>query len=225
MQNPLVSVVIPAFNAQKYIAKTVQSVLDQDYKNVEIIVVNDGSTDATLEELKPFLHQIRVVSQENKGQAVARNVGIQEAKGELIGLLDADDIWPSYRLSIMIPYLLGEASHDVVRGRVKYVRNFETQLQEDTPGLFLNPLVGACLYKKSVFEIVGLFDEQMRQGEDFDWNIRLAESTCKEKKMEEITLFYRRHEDNLTNSQEFMRRGQAEALKKKILRNLKRHRS
>lgn len=90
---PLASVVIPAYNCADYVAEAVQSVLDQAYPEREIIVVNDGSTDGTLEALHGFGNAIRVVDQENTGPAGARNAGLRAATGDYVALLDADDLW------------------------------------------------------------------------------------------------------------------------------------
>jgi len=214
---PLVSIIIPVYNGEKYIAQAIESVFRQNHPHVEVIVVNDGSTDGTLATLERFGEKVRIISQENKGQAVARNVGIKLAHGSIIGLLDADDMWPDNHLGLMLPHLL-EGDYDFARGYTRYVKNSGTEVEEMTQNLFMEALVGACLYKASVFTTVGLFDETMRQGEDFDWNIRLIESACKEKRINETTLLYRRHESNLTNSKECIEKGQIHAFRNKVMR-------
>jgi glycosyltransferase involved in cell wall biosynthesis len=96
---PRVSVVIPTYNAEKYIAKTIQSVLHQTYQDFEILVVNDGSTDRSAEICWQFNDQrIRIINQSNRGLPGARNSGIRAAKGEFIALLDADDLWVPEKL-------------------------------------------------------------------------------------------------------------------------------
>jgi glycosyltransferase involved in cell wall biosynthesis len=95
---PLFSVVIPLYNKQDYIRNTIQSVLDQSFKDFELIIVNDGSTDNSLKKAQQLLSKFQnhnIISQENKGLSASRNRGIREAKGELIAFLDADDIWHS----------------------------------------------------------------------------------------------------------------------------------
>lgn len=94
----LVSVVIPTYNCAIYIAKAIQSVLDQSYGNTEIIVVDDGSTDETRDIIQPFMKDIVYIYQENKGVPVARNRGMAEASGEYIAFLDADDRWRNNKL-------------------------------------------------------------------------------------------------------------------------------
>lgn len=96
--NPLVSVVIPAYNAVETIIACVKSVLEQTYKYIEIIVIDDGSTDATRRVLEEYqrvvcISNLQIISQENSGPSKARNLGIKLAKGEFIAFLDADDLW------------------------------------------------------------------------------------------------------------------------------------
>ena len=94
MSEILVSVIIPLYNCERYISQAVESILNQTYKKIEIIVVDDGSTDFSLKVVKTFQDErIKIISRENGGLAKARNSGITEAKGEIAGFLDADDYW------------------------------------------------------------------------------------------------------------------------------------
>ena len=90
---PLVSVIIPSYNCGKYIDEAVSGVLNQTYPNVEVIVIDDGSTDNTLDILSKYRNEIKVISQPNQGVAKARNTGISAAAGKYIATLDADDRW------------------------------------------------------------------------------------------------------------------------------------
>ena len=102
---PKVSVIIPAYNASDYIAAAINSVLRQTFKDYEIIVVNDGSTDNTVDVLKPFMSRIRYIYQDNKGEKGAKNTGIKLAEGEYIALLDSDDLWMEDKLERQVPIL------------------------------------------------------------------------------------------------------------------------
>ena len=101
----LVSVVTATYNMAGYIAETLDAILAQDYPHLESIIVDDGSTDETLEVLKPYLEdpRVRVVSQANAGQTVAKNRGLAEARGEFVAFCDADDTWRPDKLSLQIP--------------------------------------------------------------------------------------------------------------------------
>lgn len=119
MQNtgaPLVSVIMPAYNARPYIAEAMQSVLSQDYPNIELIVVDDGSVDGSAECAKMFGDRVKVIRQANAGVAAARNKGLDEAKGELIAFLDADDVWLPGKISAQVEYLRQHPETAVVYG-------------------------------------------------------------------------------------------------------------
>jgi glycosyltransferase involved in cell wall biosynthesis len=98
MAHPLVSVIIPNYNYARFVGAAIDSVLGQTYPNLEVIVVNNGSTDNSLEVLKAYGDRIRLIDQANKGQSEARNSGIAVARGEFIALLDADDVWVREKL-------------------------------------------------------------------------------------------------------------------------------
>lgn len=102
---PKVSVIIPAFNSAPFIAETIQSVLAQTYNNLEIIVVDDGSTDTTLDVLNEFGDQITALTKANGGPASARNLAIRNASGKYIAFLDADDLWTPEKLTEQVAFL------------------------------------------------------------------------------------------------------------------------
>lgn len=218
MEQPFISVIIPVWNTEKYIADAINSVLTQDYPNLEIIVVNDGSTDNTLQVLESFGDKITIINQENQGQSVARNVGIQASRGSIIGLLDADDMWVPNHLKLLLPYMIGENSYDLVRGYTQWLKNIGMPDEVRQEPIWQPVSLGAGLYKRSIFDTVGWFDPDMRQAQDFDWAIRCREQGCREKMIMETTQLYRRHEHNLTNDTERMKKGQADTLLKKIAR-------
>jgi glycosyltransferase involved in cell wall biosynthesis len=102
---PKVSVIIPAYNCEAYIARAVQSVFDQHHTDLELIVVDDGSSDATVQALAPFRNRLHLIQQPNAGVAAARNAGLRRARGDLIAFLDADDWWEPARLSAQLAAL------------------------------------------------------------------------------------------------------------------------
>lgn len=104
-QTPLVSAIIPTYNRAAYLVQAVESALAQSYPALEIVVVDDGSTDGTREALTPYLHRIRYIYQDNQGEAVARNTALAASKGELIAFLDSDDIWLPGRLETQVELL------------------------------------------------------------------------------------------------------------------------
>lgn len=123
MPKPKVSVVIPMYNASRFICETIQSVLNQSYTDYEIIVVDDGSTDNSLASLDKYRGQIRILTKTNGGPASARNEGINAAGGEFIAFLDADDIWLPNKLAVQVEYMGG---HPDIGFSYAQVRCFST---------------------------------------------------------------------------------------------------
>ena len=110
--NPLVSIIIPNYNHARYLGDAVHSVLNQDYQNFEIIVVDDGSTDNSREVARQFGEKIHYIYQENAGLSAARNTGIRVAKGSLIGVLDADDMYEPTFISTLVAVLESNPNAD-----------------------------------------------------------------------------------------------------------------
>ena len=118
MNLPLVSIIVPVYNGEKYLSETLESILNQDYAEKEIIVVNDGSTDGSEEILQSYI-EIKYLSQENKGVPVARNRGIEESTGEFIAFSDQDDVWKSSKLTDQVHFLLENPRCDYVISKRK----------------------------------------------------------------------------------------------------------
>jgi glycosyltransferase involved in cell wall biosynthesis len=112
MNNPLVSIIIPLHNGSKYLAETVQSALNQTWQHKEIIIVDDGSTDSSLQIAKSFENEIvKVFTQKNKGAAAARNAGLKESKGDYVQFLDADDLLSPNKIKAQLACLNGSVTH------------------------------------------------------------------------------------------------------------------
>ena len=202
-QKPLISVIIPVFNGEKFISEAIDSILQQHYHPLEIIVVNDGSTDETKQILTPYLHTIRYIEKENAGVATARNVGVKAASGLFMAFLDADDIWHPEKLN----HHLGEFDRyndlDIslgltISGEDNLEESFNWEFGEQQAGFQL--LLGSSLIRKSAFEKVGLFDEELELGEDTDWFFRAREQSLKIAICEKVLLFQRKHAGNITNN-------------------------
>lgn len=185
---PLVSVVMPAFNVAWCIGRAVDSVLAQDYRARELIIVNDGSTDDTRAVLERFHGQVTVIDQENRGMSAARNVAIRNASGTYIAFLDADDWWLPQKLSRQVAMMQSrpEIGFCSTAARVENDEGKSLNLWRCNHGsrqmlstLFAEnaAIAGGCsavMVRKNLVEQVGLFDESLRGFEDPDLWIRLA---------------------------------------------------
>jgi glycosyltransferase involved in cell wall biosynthesis len=214
--NPLVSVVIPVFNGERFLREAVRSVLDQQYAPLEIIIVDDGSTDGTATVARSLPATVRYLHQPNQGPAAARNRGIEHAQGGLIAFADADDLWPPAKLEFQLPYLISDPAVDIVMGRVQLLS--ETGLTESAFSVNL----GCAVIRKSVFDRVGLFDETMRYSEDVDWFMRARESGAAIMTIDAVTLFYRQHEQNMTRGKSTSELNVLKALKRSLDRRRER---
>ena len=216
---PLVTVVIPVYNGSRFIPDAVGSILAQDYPALEIIVVDDGSTDGIEEVVRQLPVDVRLLRQGNQGPASAKNRGIRDASGEIIGFLDADDLWPAGNLEVMVGHLEGDPTLDVVIGRAQSTRYSPSE----SPGEYLGDpresfpyCVAAALYRRRVFESVGLFDPALRFGEDSDWYLRAEEGGARILRIDQISLFARRHDRNMTRGKSLLELNALRVFKKAL---------
>jgi len=145
MTDPLVSVVIPVYNGERFVAQAIESVLAQTWPNIEVIAVNDGSTDGSAEVLARYEGRVAVVEQDNCGVAAARNAGIRRARGEFIAFLDQDDWWRTEKLSRQVPVMLNNTRVGLVHTAVDHYDDASGQWTEPLIPLKLqSQLVGNC---------------------------------------------------------------------------------
>jgi glycosyltransferase involved in cell wall biosynthesis len=184
---PLVSVIIPTFNRGYIITEAIESVFSQTYKNYEIIVVDDGSSDNTREILEPHMDRILYFYQENGGQSSARNLGIKNSRGKYIAFLDADDVWMPEKLEIQIEELENKPNIGMVYSRfIQYntVDGHQTILPRDKytySGYVFHKFfthcpswIGTIIVNKKCFSRVGYFDESQRIAPIKDLWFRIA---------------------------------------------------
>ncbi len=213
---PLCSVLIPAFNVERYIGEAVESALAQTYRPLEVVIVNDGSTDGTHDAVAPYLSEPEVVyvEQANRGLAGARNSGLAASRGALVALLDGDDVWMPDRLDRCIAKLLDEPSlgwvtsdtylleHGVRTDRRYYDYADGTiapdhQLDEIARRNFI--FVGAVI-RRVLFDRYGAFDESQRRAEDYDLWIRFMLGGERVGFVEDALGWYRLRSDSLSSN-------------------------
>lgn len=212
-QKPLVSVIIPAFNAAEFIGETVDSVFAQTFTDFEVIVINDGSPDTQELErvLQRFPSKLHYIKQENQGAAAARNTGLRAAEGEFVAFLDADDAWlPTFmekQLDLLkrnnADFVFADAllfGDSPVAGRT--FMQVEPPRGEVTPENLLSVkvtvLTSTVLARKAPILEAGLFDVSMRRGQDFDLWLRLAKAGVRFAYQREVLAHHRIVESGLS---------------------------
>ena len=200
------SVIMPAYNSADYIAKALDSALSQTYQPAEVIVINDGSTDDTVRIVQRFGERVRCISQENKGVAAARNLGLQNARYEWIALLDSDDLWRADKLELQAAAILGNPPVDFVctGGYHFFEDKLERQMVAPPAAQLRERLmngvpfaVSSVAFRLSKAIEIGGFDTAMKYCEDWDMWHRLLNAGAQCACVDEPVTFYRRNPNGL----------------------------
>jgi len=211
MQTPLISVVIPTFNYGRFLGDAIRSVLRQTYDNIEVLVVDDGSTDETPEVVSEFTNLITYIWQQNAGQSVARNIGIYESKGSLIAFLDADDFWEPSKIQMQYELLSDKCGFIYCGARTFQSYSNETINVLDplfrgncTNEFIKNPGVqivtageSSVLVRKDIAERVGGFDKRLSISAGYDFYRRCSNITEFDF-VDETLVNYRSHGSNIS---------------------------
>ncbi len=198
-----ISVLMPAYNAEKYIAESIGSVLDQTLRPAEILIFDDGSTDGTKDVIKKYGDAVTCHGQEHLGFIGARNYLLEQAGFEWLAFHDADDIWLPHKLEKQVAYLqtrpdmdgcLGMAVQFLEPGCTLPASFRQELLQEPTAQLFIPNL----LTSRSVFNRVGKFEREDATGSDSDWFVRARDSGIQIGVIQEVLYRRRWHQTNLS---------------------------
>lgn len=205
--SPLVSIVAPAHNAARFFDSWLSSITSQRISALEIILIDDGSSDDIADHVARCREPIRYLRQENLGPAAARNAGIRASGGDLIAFLDLDDQWAPRHLERCMNALQANPGAGIAQGRIRNViTDSDGKLQYCSPAYrFLN--LGAAVFRRLVFETCGYFDTRLRFAEDFDFITRCWEQGVRKIDLEEVSLLYHRHESNMTNQKSVIELG------------------
>jgi glycosyltransferase involved in cell wall biosynthesis len=206
---PLVSVVIPAFDRERFLADAIQSVLDQTYQPLEVIVVDDGSRDRSAAVARSF-PGVHVIEQKHAGPGAARNRGIAASRGDFLAFLDSDDVMPADKLELQVAYLREHPDVGCVLGREQLLfepgapwpawSGITAELAERRPDIAAlgeAPLM-TMVVRAWVFERVGGFDDTHLHGDDADWLLR-ARQCAPVATLDSKVLYRRVHSGNLSN--------------------------
>lgn len=198
---PLVSVVIPAYDAAAYLAAAIESVLGQTYRRLEVIVVDDGSSDGTADVARAFAERVRYLRQPHLGPGAARNRGVGEARGALLAFQDADDEWIETKLERQVA-ALADPAVDMVFGHMEEflsddLSESERRRIESRPGPRPGYMVQAMLIRREAFARVGEFEPTWRVGEFVDWYTKALERGLRAVMLPDVVARRRLHGDNL----------------------------
>jgi glycosyltransferase involved in cell wall biosynthesis len=203
LEKRTVSVIIPAFNAARYIGEAITSVLANDAAPLQVIVVDDGSTDDTASVVKGFGAKIEYLYQPNGGIASALNYGFARVQGEWLAFNAADDRWAQGRLERQLATFAANPAADLVFGHVQ--NYFSPELTEEVTSRYHCPpepipgySLAAMLTRRTTFEEVGGFNAQYKLGEFVDWYARANELGLQSVLVPEIVLWRRLHGENLS---------------------------
>lgn len=224
----MISVVIPAFNAEPFLRDAIESVLRQSYSPIDCIVVDDGSSDGTSSAVAQYGGRVRLISQQNQGVARARNRGAAEGIGELLAFLDADDVWLPERLATQARALRGTAAGAVLCAATevdRYLRPIVDRRLAPRPSretmLLQRGALVSCssnmLIKRSTFDELGGFHHALSVSADWDFLLRLLEAGPLEY-VDEPLVLYRRHGGNMSTDIATMARDMSMAYREAFAR-------
>lgn len=220
--NPLVSIIMPAYNSSLYIAESIESVINQTYKNWELLIIDDGSTDNTCNIIKEYVssdNRIHYFYQKNAKQAKARNLGLKNSKGDLIAFLDSDDLWLNNKLEICLKIFL-ENSQDILftnayqlRGNTKPLDINQLPDMEIEAGIYKGdnglsrflyqnkvPMLTAIVRKEAILNINGFRDSNRGGTEDYELWLNLLANGYTIRGIDQNLAFYRIHEQSTSST-------------------------
>jgi glycosyltransferase involved in cell wall biosynthesis len=228
MATPLITTVIPVYNGESYLGEAIESVLTQTHCPVELIVVDDGSTDDTSAVAARFGNDVRYVSQPNGGPAAAMNRGLALARGDYISFLSADDVWVSEKLTWQLAAATEQPEVELFFGHVQHFLSPELD-----PALALrlrcprDPMpansAGTLLTRTATFDRVGQFDTRWRVGEFFDWYSRALDLGLRSSVLPQVVSRRRVHAANHTYRTRAPTAGYAQVLKATLDRRRRGH--
>jgi glycosyltransferase involved in cell wall biosynthesis len=198
---PLVGVVIPMYDSEAYVGQAIESVLGQTHQAIDLIVVDDGSTDRSRAVAQRYEPRVRIVPRPHGGISAARNTGIDAAEGDYLAFLDADDLWEPQKLELQLGAFEREPCPDLVFGRM---RQFKSPDLDDTAaarircpaGLQRGYLPSGLLAAREAFERVGPFATHLHVGEFIDWMARARERGLREVMLSDHLWWRRLHDTN-----------------------------
>ena len=202
MDKPIISCIVPVYNGERFLGEALESILEQTYSNLEIIVVDDGSTDGTAGVARQFGSRIRYHCQNNAGPPIARDEGIRLSTGEFVAFLDADDLWHREKLDRQWARFQTRPELDLCYSHVKH---FWVQEMAEEEKRFQNHrlsqilpsyLTQALLVRRALFPKIGTFQTGLRFADAKDWLLRAAHYGAVMEMLPEVLWYRRMHQKN-----------------------------
>ena len=210
-EDPLVSVIMPVYNCEKYVEEAIDSILNQSYKNIELIIIDDGSKDKSIDIINSYEDERIKFSKNkiNKGVSATRNVGLKLAQGKYIAIMDSDDISPLERIEKQVTFLEENEEFGLIGGHYESFKNYlfftkrkfrkhsviYKKNKADT-NFFCSVLIGTAMMRSDLIKLNNiLFETNLKIAEDFDF-IRKFSKYSKITNIDELLLHYRKHSNN-----------------------------
>lgn len=212
MADPLISCIVPVYNGERFLAEALDSILGQTYRPLEVIVVDDGSTDASAEIAARYGPRVTCLRQDNRGAAAAKNLGVSASRGALLAFLDADDLWLPGKLEQQEAWLRERPGFRLCFSQFQnfWMPELAAEAQQHHTGPLGQPLsawsIGTLLASRETVERAGPFPEGHRGNENMLWFLRAAEAGAAIDVLPEVLMRRRFHHGNDT------RRGRAHEL-------------
>lgn len=206
MPTPMVSCIVPVFNGERYLREALDSILAQSHQGLDVLVVDDGSTDGSAAVAQSYGDRIRYLHQANAGPAAARNLGLEAARGEFVAFLDADDRWHPEKLALQLARFEARPELDYC---VTHVQNFWVEELKEEEEQFRGhprsrPIAGyvtsTVLARRALFQTVGTFNPDLPHADDTDWFMRADSQGAVKELLADVLLFRRMHPGNMSRT-------------------------
>jgi glycosyltransferase involved in cell wall biosynthesis len=200
----LISCIVPVYNGEPYLAEALDSILAQTHRPLEIIVVDDGSTDGTATVVSSYGSQIQYIKQGNAGPATARNLGLNIARGDYVAFLDADDLWHPEKMERQMARFRDRLELDICVGCVQnfWIAELKEEAERFRDHRIAKPVpgyvTGTLLAKKALFDSIGHFNTDLKHGDAQEWFMRAAEQGAVMELLPDVLLYRRLHRSNFS---------------------------
>jgi glycosyltransferase involved in cell wall biosynthesis len=202
MEKSLVSCIVPVFNGERYLKEALDSILGQTYQPLDIVVVNDGSTDGTEKVVESYGEKVRYVFQANAGPAAASNLGLSASQGEFIAFLAADDLWHREKIKRQMARFQQRPELDLCFTHLKnfWIPELKKEAEKFQNHRLATSMPGytsvTLLAHRNLFEKVGNFNPDLQHGSDLDWFMRTADQGAIMELMPDVLVYRRLHKTN-----------------------------